>query len=202
MSQRVFVLIAVALMLCTTPSAPFSMNVTGKKCDLEDEKKLVDYIEIYAYSEPILLQVIDHLWFFIPYRTLGTVDFGDVCLYFEKPATVHVDYAIIWQDGTEIINRSFHKRITSVPCGQFLDTAALAGDVYKKVKSPVGIYVIQIEIHVEDDNSSKVVKIPGVMFYYVCILSTGPFLFTYIRDILWMMAYMCWEWLQNPSSST
>jgi len=161
------------------------MGSSYKKSCYEDEEKLVDHITIVAYSDPIPLQLLD-LWF-------GMVAFGEIDLYNfvdEKPITVHVNISVIWQNNTPLFTPTGAYSSYSFKCKLWKQYAystnviALIEDVYSKVKTPVGFYTIRVELHIKEDNSSKVVEIPGVMFYYLCMLSTGPFLLTYIKMLL------------------
>jgi len=165
------------------------MEKAVKENDAEETEKLVDHIIVSPYSQPIPLQIINLLY--IHGVEFGTVNFGDIMD--DEPITVHVNYSVIWQDNhTVLLSRSERHRI-SIHYAFAIDADAFIRDISKKIKTPVGFYTIRIELNVEEDNSSKVVEIPGVMFYYICILSTGPFLFTYMRDALRMIVYMCWK---------
>jgi len=166
----------------------------SKKNDTENTERLVDHIIVFPYSQPIPLQMIDlflycylHRPFFGGVVRFGTVDFYDITD--EEPITVHINCSVIWQDNHTILwSYSFKQKLNrSHSCGLGIGTCI--ENVYKKVKTPVGHYTIRIELYVEEDNSSKVVKIPGVMFYYICMLSTGPSLLTYLKVLL---SYIPW----------
>ncbi|MCD6542624.1 MAG: hypothetical protein J7K38_04820 [Thermoplasmata archaeon] len=169
-----------------------------EKTDAEDTERLVDHIIVFPYSQPIPAQVIDLLLFIYRPMFWGIVDFGSIHFYDitdDKPITVHVNYSVIWEDNHTVLDSdSFGYKLSAnssygLPYGFGLHVAAPVEDVYKKIKTPVGCYTIRIELYVEEDNSSKVVEIPGVMFYYICMLSTGPSLLTYLKVLL---SYIPW----------
>jgi len=183
------------------------MEKTAKENDAENTEKLVDHIVIFPYSDPIPLQVIDIYLFLYLHRPTffasGVVSFGIVDFYDitdDEPITVHVNYSVIWQDNHAVLDSgSYTYKVSGnssygIPGSFSVVPAALVEEVYKKVKTPVGRYIIRVELYVEEDNSSKVVEIPGVMFYYICMLSTGPFLLTglkvYLSYIPWVKEYL------------
>jgi len=181
MVRILFPIFATFILICPIASVDGG-NVSDRNYDFgENEEKLVDHIRIRAYSDPILLQLLGIRW--------GMVSFGEIDLYDlvdEEPITVHVNLSVVWWDNETIPSSTWsHKCKLSRNIGGWgTNIIAFTNDVYKKVKTPVGFYTIRVDLHVEEDNSSKVVEIPGVMFYYICMLSTGPFLFTYMKDIL------------------
>ncbi|HDD57008.1 MAG TPA: hypothetical protein ENF43_00620 [Thermoplasmatales archaeon] len=178
------------------------MEKRVKENDAENTERLVDHIIVFPYSDPIPIQVIDHLLYYYLQRpsffASGMVYFGEVDLYDitdDKPITLHANFSVIWEDNHTVLDSySCKYKISAnssygLPCGFGYSTGALVEEVYKKVKTPVGHYTLRVELYVEEDNSSKVVEIPGVIFYYICMLATGPFLLTYLKVLL---SYIPW----------
>ena len=171
------------------------MEKAVKENDAEETEKLVDHIVGFAYSEPIPIQVIDFLqWYCFGYSYFGgVVRFGKVkiCdIIDENPITVHVNLSVIWQDNHTIFPIDSYKCKLSRYLGDYdFPAAILFGEFHEKLKTPTGRYTLRIELYVEEDNSSKVVEIPGVMVYYICMLSTGPSLLTYLKIVL---SYIPW----------
>ncbi|RLF51719.1 MAG: hypothetical protein DRN19_02300 [Thermoplasmata archaeon] len=176
------------------------MEKAVKENDTENTERLVDHIIVFPYSQPIPLQMMDlllycylHRPFFGGMVRFGTVDFYDITD--EEPITVHANFSVIWEDNHTVLDSySCKYKISAnssddLPGGFGYAPAALFEDVCKKVKTPVGHYTLRIELYVEEDNSSKIVEIPGVMFYYICMLSTGPFLLTGLKVYL---SYIPW----------
>ena len=155
-------------------------------------ERLVDHVIVFPYSETIFIQVIDLLLHLYDPIAWGTVHFGNIDFYDitdDKPITLHINYSTIWEDNHTVLSRYSFKCKLSRNSSFGFSAGALVEDVYKKVKKPVGHYTIRLELYVEEDNSSKVVEIPGVMFYYICMLSTGPSLLTYLKVVL---SYIPW----------
>jgi len=165
------------------------------KTDAKDTEKLVDHIVGFVYSEPIPIQVIDFLqWYCFGYSYFGgLVRFGKVkiCdIIDENPITVHVNLSVIWQDNHTIFPIDSYKCKLSKYLGDYdFPASILFGEFHEKLKTPTGRYTLRIELYVEEDSSSKVVEIPGVMFYYICMLSTGPSLLTCLKIVL---SYIPW----------
>ena len=183
------------------------MEKTVKENDTEETEKLVDHIIVFPYSDSIPLQMMDLFLYCCLQRpsffASGMVSFGIVDLYDvtdDKPITLHANFSVIWEDNHTILDSYSDKEKISanssygLPSGFGYCPAAPLKEVYKKVKTPVGRYIIRVELYVEEDNSSKVVEIPGVMFYYICMLSTGPSLLTglkvYLSYIPWVKEYL------------
>lgn len=154
--------------------------------DAGDTERLVDHFEVEPCSDPIPIQILNLL--------LGSaVEFGSVTFYDivnDEPMTVHVNYSVIWDDNHAVLDRgSFKLKVTGnlsydIPHGFGIMPSALIPDVYRKTKTAVGSYTIRVEVYVEEDNSNKVVEVSGEMFYYICMLSSGPYLLTGLKVIL------------------
>ena len=167
-------------------------EVIGESSNAEDTERLVDHVIVSPYSETIFIQVIDLLLHLYDPIAWGTVHFGNIDFYDitdDKPITLHINYSTIWEDNHTVLSRYSFKCKLSRNSSFGFSAGALVEDVYKKVKTPVGHYTIRLELYVEEDSSSKVVEIPGVMFYYICMLSTGPFLLSYLKVLL---SYIPW----------
>ena len=166
------------------------MEKTVKENDAEETEKLVHHIIVFPYSQPIPLQIINLLY--IHGVQFGTADFYDITD--DEPITVHVNYSVIWQDNHAVLLSRSEKHRISTHYAFAIAPDAFVRDINKKIKTPVGFYTLRIELYVEEDNSSKVVEIPGVMFYYICMLSTGPSLLTYLKVVLsyipWVKEYL------------
>ncbi len=206
MNRVLFPLFAIFLLIFSVTYPAISegvrMEKTVKEDDAENTERLVDHIIVFPYSDPIPLQVINLFPTVISIDPLffvsGMVCFGEINLYDitdDKPITLHANFSVIWEDNHTVLDSySDKKKISAnssydLPCGFGYSPSAPVEEVYKKVKTPVGRYVIRVELYVEEDNSSKVVEIPGVMFYYICMLSTGPSLLTYLKVLL---SYIPW----------
>jgi len=180
------------------------MKKAVKENDTENTERLVDHIIVFPYSNSIPLQMMNLFYCYLQGPSFfAMVTFGIVNLYDvtdDKPITLHANFSVIWEDNHTILDSYSDKEKISanssygLPCGFGYCPAAPLKEVYKKVKTPVGRYIIRVELYVEEDNSSKVVEIPGVMFYYICMLSTGPSLLTglkvYLSYIPWVKEYL------------
>ena len=199
MNRILFSLFAIFLLISPVIYPAISEGVCLEKMikenDTEDTEKLVDHIVGFVYSEPIPIQVIDFLqWYCFDYSYFGgLVRFGKVkiCdIIDENPITVHVNLSVIWQDNHTIFPIDSYKCKLSKYLGDYdFPASILFGEFHEKLKTPTGRYTLRIELYVEEDSSSKVVEIPGVMFCYICMLSTGPFLLSYLKVLL---SYIPW----------
>ncbi len=194
MIKALFPLFTIFLLISPVIHSAIYGEVCGEKIeektDAEDTERLVDHIIVFPYSELIPIQVIDLLLHLYQPMYWGVVHFGNVDFYDitdEEPITVHFNCSVIWQDNHTILFSWSFKHKLNYTYGISISTCI--ENVYKKIKTPVGHYTIRIELYVEEDNSSKVVEIPGVMFYYICMLSTGPSLLTYLKVLL---SYIPW----------
>ena len=190
MNRILFSLFAIFLLISPVIYPAISegvcMEKTAKENDVENTEKLVDHLTVEPCSDPIPIQILNLL--------LGSaVEFGSVTFYDivnDEPMTVHVNYSVIWDDNHAVLDRgSFKLKVTGnlsydIPHGFGIMPSALIPDVYRKTKTAVGSYTIRVEVYVEEDNSSKVVEVSGEMFYYICMLSSGPYLLTGLKVIL------------------